>query len=102
MMSPREDLIATSSARVAQITLQPREESPWHYHTELTEHVFCLQGTIHLEGRNPVRHMCLQTGDRCDVNALEEHRFVNATTTSSTYLLVQSGTYDFIPTESEP
>ncbi len=51
-MSQREDLIATQNARVAEIILQGHEQSPWHYHTQLTEFVFCLHGHIEVHCGN--------------------------------------------------
>ena len=99
-MSQREDLIALDNAKVASIELAIGEESPWHYHTEVIETVICLHGDISLQCRKPVENTLLKPGQRYKINPLHEHRLVNTGNGVATYLLVQSGRYDFIHSDS--
>jgi len=93
----RENLILTESARVASIDLEPGEESPWHHHTEVTEHVICLAGSIALHFGNRGESVVLTPGERYAIAPGVVHTLVNAGREQSTYLLVQKGSYDFVP-----
>lgn len=95
-MSHREDLIKLGTARVASIDLDPGEQSPWHLHSELVETVFCLQGAIEVQIEMPGTRTSLLPGERLVIAPLLKHRLVNRQSVVSTYLLVQSGRYDFI------
>ena len=99
-MNNREDLISLDNAKVASITLVSKEESPWHYHTEVIENIICLSGGIRLETRNPEKNTNLKTGERYLINPKQEHRLVNTGNSDATYLLVQNGNYDFISSNS--
>lgn len=95
-MNQREDLIATHNARVAEIILQAHEQSPWHYHTKLTESVFCLHGHIEVQCGHPASTIRLSPGERYDLKPKVEHRVRNPTAADASYLLVQNGSHDFI------
>ena len=95
-MSKREDLIALDRARVASIELSIGEESPWHHHTEVVENVVCLQGDICLQFKEPAENIILSSGQRYKIVPMMEHRLVNTGDCVATYLLVQSGSYDFV------
>jgi quercetin dioxygenase-like cupin family protein len=99
-MGQREELIALDNARVASIELTIGEESAWHYHTKLVENVVCLNGIIELQCNNPELIIRLRPGERKKINPMHEHRLVNLGKTEATYLLVQSGNYDFVPSNS--
>ena len=92
--SAREDLIRNNDCRVASILLAPGECSRWHQHSRLTENIFCLIGLIDVETDSDTHR--LHPGERCQLKPLQRHRLVNPGTRASRYLLVQSGSYDFI------
>jgi len=99
-LSQREDFIATQTANVAEITLQIHEESPWHYHTQITENIFCLCGHIEVHCGRADLKVCLMPGERYEIKPMVEHRVVNASSGVATYLLVQSGNHDFVEISS--
>ena len=99
-MSQREELITLNNARVASIELAIGEESQWHYHTELVENVVCLNGSIELQCSSPELLVRLNPGERKEIKPMRKHRLVNLGDTEATYLLVQSGNYDFVSTNS--
>ena len=99
-MAGREDLVLTDSSRVAEIVLSPGEESPWHIHSDVVEHVFCLSGKIEVHCLDPDDAVELCNGEKVEVQPLRQHRITNYTGSDSKYLLVQRGTYDFIHRDS--
>lgn len=99
-MASREDLVLTDTVRVAEITLTCGEESPWHFHSEVVEHVFCLSGKIEVHCLEPEAAVELCPGQKVEVRPLRRHRIANYTDADSKYLLVQRGSYDFIHRDS--
>jgi len=58
--------------------------------------MFCLDGPVAVEYRNPGQRIELVNGQHCDVAVKRLHRVVNLTTRDARYLLVQGvGRYDF-------
>ena len=91
----RIDLIKKDEARVARITLDSREISPRHFHTNVNENIVCLRGEI--EARlGVVESFNLQPGEIFEVKAKAEHYLVNLLESQSEYLLIQEGLYDFV------
>lgn len=79
-------------------TLPPGGGTPWHFHTAVTDDVFCLDAGLHVELRGPDAHVALRPGERQHVEPRRVHRVVNATDHPLRYLLVQAnGVYDFNP-----
>jgi quercetin dioxygenase-like cupin family protein len=99
-MNQRIDLIKEDNARVTCIDLGIGEESPWHFHTELVENVVCLSGHIDIQFNHTNAATTLKPGERHEINAIQIHRLVNIGNCVATYLLVQSGKYDFVPIDT--
>jgi len=71
-MASREDLVLTDNARVAEIALSSGEESPWHTHSELVEHVFCLSGKIEVQCLEPDAVVELCPGEKVGIQPLRQ------------------------------
>jgi quercetin dioxygenase-like cupin family protein len=99
-MSERIDFVQTDDARVASIKLGDNEASPWHYHNHVFERVICLSGCIEVQMSAPDSTQILNPGDMVEIESNRRHRLVNLLGDASDYLLVQSGEYDFISTDS--
>ena len=95
-MRIKEDIISTNDARVASIDLDVGECSTWHYHTEVTENVICLSGTIEVQYDRPKNSFVVMPGLRNTISARVIHRLINRGDRIASYLLIQSGQYDFI------
>jgi len=90
-------VLKTEDALVRTIEIFPETEAPWHYHTEVIDDCFCLEGIIEVQIKNPDQTISLAPGERCTINTGRVHRVANATKEKSKYLLVQGvGKYDFI------
>jgi mannose-6-phosphate isomerase-like protein (cupin superfamily) len=91
-----EGLVETDSVRVRILVLEVGQATSWHFHTEVTDRMFCLEGVIAVECRGPQEAVELTVGGRCDVAVKRVHRVVNRAAGRSKYLLVQGvGRYDF-------
>jgi len=95
-------IIETDRVRVRIMGLAAGEELPFHYHTEVTDTFFCLEGTIIVAAQNPAESWQLGPGEHCKVVAQRPHSVANFTPDApARYLLVQGvGRYDFIPVET--
>jgi len=99
-MSERMDFVLTDNARAASIKLGGNEVSPWHYHNDVIERVICLYGSIEVQMSAPDSTQTLNPGDMAEIESNRRHRLVNLLGDVSEYLLVQSGEYDYVSTDS--
>ena len=91
-----EVLIKTDSVSVRIMELEEGEALPWHYHSEVTDQVFALDGEIEIQLRSPDEKVALMPGERCEVSTGRVHRVVNMCQRKTKYLLIQGvGKYDF-------
>jgi len=95
-MKEFEIILKTNTVRVRIMSLEPREIADWHYHTEVTDDIFCLTGTIRVRMKEPEEENKLIPGERCQIKPGRIHQLENLTDEEATYLLVQGiGKYDF-------
>ena len=96
-MNARDEVILeTGSVRVRIMVLDAREATAWHFHSEVTDRMLCLQGSIAVEYQDPRESVELACGERCEVAVTRVHRVVNKSPKAAKYLLVQGvGRYDF-------
>jgi quercetin dioxygenase-like cupin family protein len=82
--------------RVVVLTLGPGEEVPWHWHSRVSDKIFCLEGTLEVEARVPRERHLLRPGERFDIAPKRAHVVRNAGSGTCRYLIVQGdGPYDF-------
>ena len=96
-MNDRDEvLLETENVRVRILALAKDQATAWHFHTEIVDRMFCLEGTVAVEYREPQERVELDVGERCEVSVERIHRVVNLSSEPSKYLLVQGvGRYDF-------
>ena len=95
-MQETEVIIKADTVRVRIMSLAPREVADWHYHTEVTDDIFCLTGTIIVRKKEPDEENTLSPGGRSQIKPGRTHQLENLSETEATYLLVQGiGKYDF-------
>lgn len=98
MIHKEEELINIDGARVRIMILEPGKSTVWHFHSEVRDHIFCLEGIVTVSYLNPEKEICLFPGQRCDVDAYRIHQVKNTLEVVVEYLLVQGvGRYDFNP-----
>jgi quercetin dioxygenase-like cupin family protein len=92
-----EWLARTADVQVRVNTLAPRQGTPWHFHTVVTDDVFCLEEGLEVHLRAPEEVVVLRPGARQSIAPGRVHRVVNTTARPLRYLLVQAtGRYDFV------
>ena len=90
-------VVQTADVRVVEYTLQPGDGHPWHYHSEVSDRVYCLEGLVGMDTRMPPQHVVLRPGESCEVPPRTVHHVSNAGSGACRYLLVQArGTYDYV------
>ena len=95
-MEETEVIAKTNDIRIRIMALSPREIAAWHYHTQVTDHIFCLTGTILVRMRDPEKEVRLAPGERCLVEVQRIHQLENLDNFEASYLLIQGiGKYDF-------
>jgi len=100
-MKESEVIADTDFVRVRIMSLEPREIADWHYHTEVTDNIFCLTGTIIVRMKEPEEDNKLTAGNRCQIKTGRIHQLENLGNEESTYLLIQGvGKYDFNTVEN--
>ena len=91
-----EVIIKTENVTVRVLSLPAGETTPWHFHTEVTDNMFCLSGELSVSLRNPDGEVRLQPGQRCEAHPPRVHKVANMGFEEAAYLLVQGvGQYDF-------
>ena len=82
--------------RVLRTTLAPGQFIPWHYHSEIADHFFCLEGYLNIETQAPKAVHSLAPGDECSVPVRMAHRVLNVGSLQCRFVLVQGvGAYDY-------
>jgi quercetin dioxygenase-like cupin family protein len=95
-MQETEVIVKTDSVRVRIMTLKPRELADWHYHTQVTDNIFCLEGKILVRMQEPDEEIHLSPGQRVRIESGKNHQLENLNDEVASYLLVQGiGKYDF-------
>lgn len=98
--SPRFDdvewIAHTETVGVRINTLGPEQATPWHFHTEVSDHLFCLDTPVFVAMRDPEETVALHPGQRLRIAPRRVHRVLNPGASPARYLLVQAtGKYDF-------
>ena len=94
----REMVAETPDLRMVVLTLAPGQEVPWHWHSNVTDHMICLEGPLVVEMRTPRERFELMPGQRCTVSARRAHRVSGKEGGRCKFAILQGiGTYDFNP-----
>ena len=88
----------TPDLRMVAITLGPGQEVPWHWHSNVSDHMICLIGPMVVEMRAPREAIELNAGERCTVPVRRAHRVSGKGGGPCKFAILQGiGTYDFNP-----
>ena len=84
--------------RIDELTISPTQKVPWHYHTNVGDTFYVLEGSIRIFMRDPKEDVTLTPGQSYALAAGRPHLVINPGTTSATFLILQGvGEYDFVP-----
>ena len=93
-----ERIAETAELRVSRFTLAPGQEIPWHFHNNITDRFYCLEGKLRVETRAPRQEFLMEAGGDCAVEPRIAHRVSNAGSAICRFLILQGiGAYDYVP-----
>jgi mannose-6-phosphate isomerase-like protein (cupin superfamily) len=83
---------------ISELQLSPTQTVPWHYHTNISDTFYVLEGRMRLFLQKPKQEVQLGPGESYVAAAGRPHLVTNAGTTSLTFLVLQGmGEYDYVP-----
>ena len=84
--------------RISELQLSPTQTVPWHFHTNIADTFYVLEGEMRLFLQNPKEEVRLKPGETYTAVAKRPHLVTNAGKTSLTFLIMQGiGEYDYVP-----
>ena len=84
--------------RINEIQISPSQKVPWHYHNNVQDTFYVLQGRIRIFLRDPKEEVRLGPSEVFSVRPKRSHLVTNGGDTSATFLVLQGiGEYDFVP-----
>ena len=84
--------------RIAELQISPTQKVPWHYHNNVHDTFYVLEGTIRVFLQQPKEEVRLSRGQTFSVPPKRPHLVTNAGDTSAVFLVLQGiGEYDFVP-----
>lgn len=84
-------LIETEKVRVHIVSLEPRTTSAKHFHTHMSEHVICLEGTVSVQAETLGLEAILVPGQSITIRKGVPHIISNLAEHPAQYVLTQSG-----------
>lgn len=95
----RETIAETPNLRVRLLALAKGQSVPWHYHNNITDTFFCMEGPMRVTTRNPDAVHVLEPGGTCAVGPGTAH-LVTGVAGPCKFIVVQGvGVYDFVAVE---
>lgn len=90
-----ETVMEGADMRASVLTLSAGQCVPWHYHSEISDRFFCLQGPMVVETRAPRRQYELAVGETCLIAPNTAHTVRGKHDGPCRFLLLQGvGVYD--------
>jgi quercetin dioxygenase-like cupin family protein len=83
---------------ISELQISPTQKVPWHYHSNVQDVFYVIEGQLRLFLREPKEEVRLGPGDTYCVRPRRPHLVVNGGDRSATFLLLQGiGEFDFVP-----
>ena len=84
--------------RISELQIGPKQQVPWHYHNNIQDTFYVLEGRLRLFLRDPKEEIRLGPGETYAVRSGRPHLVTNGGDTSATFLVLQGiGEYDYVP-----
>lgn len=96
----RETIAEAPNLRVRMLALDAGQSVPWHYHSNITDTFFCMEGPMQVTTRGPDAAHVLEPGGTVAVPAGVPHLVTGVDGGPCRFIVVQGvGEYDFVPAE---
>lgn len=84
--------------RISELQISPTQRVPWHYHNNIQDTFYVIEGHLRLFMRDPKEEVRLGLGETYSVRPGRPHMVTNGGDTSATFLVLQGvGEYDYVP-----
>lgn len=84
--------------RITELQISEKQKVPWHYHSNVQDTFYVLQGSLRIFLQEPKEEVRLEPGQTYSVPPRRAHLVTNGGKTSATFLVLQGiGEYDFVP-----
>lgn len=84
--------------RIVEMTLNSTQQVPWHYHSNVQDTFYVLEGQLRIFLREPKEEVRLTVGETYSVRPRRPHLVTNRGETEATFFVLQGvGEYDFVP-----
>jgi len=84
--------------RINELQISPTQTVPWHYHSNIQDTFYVLEGSLKLFMRDPKEEIRLGSGETYSVKPYRPHLVTNDSESSTTFLVLQGiGEYDYVP-----
>ena len=94
----RAEHAARPGFRISELQISATQNVPWHFHNNVQDTFYVIEGTLRLFLREPREEVRLGPGDTYSVKPRRPHLVVNGGEVSATFLVLQGiGEYDFVP-----
>ena len=94
----RAEHAARPGFRITELQLSKTQKVPWHYHNNVQDTFYVLQGRLRLFLREPKEEIRLEPGETYTVRARRPHLVTNGGDASAVFLELQGlGEYDYVP-----
>ena len=94
----RADHAERPGFRIHELQISPTQSVPWHYHNNITDTFYVLEGLVRLYLQEPKEAIDLMPGETYAVAPRRPHLVTNGGDVSATFLVLQGiGEYDYVP-----
>ena len=84
--------------RITELRLSATQKVPWHYHNNVADTFYVLEGELRIFLQQPKEEVRLKPGQTFTAVAKRPHLVTNAGKDSVTFLVLQGiGEYDYVP-----
>ena len=86
--------------RINELQISPAQVVPWHWHSNIQDTFYVIEGHLRLFLRDPAEEVRLGPGETYSVRPRRPHLVTNGGDSSATFLVLQGvGEYDYVPLE---
>lgn len=94
----RDRHVVRPGFHISELQLSPTQTVPWHFHTNIADTFYVLDGEMRLFLQNPKQEVRLKAGETFTAAPGRPHLVTNAGKKSLTFLVLQGiGEYDYVP-----
>lgn len=94
----RAEHAARPGFRITELRLSGKQKVPWHYHNNVADTFYVLEGALRIFLQEPKQEVNLKPGETFTAAARRPHLVTNGGAVPVTFLVLQGmGEYDFVP-----